>query len=53
MLVHRSHLCVFLAVLTAVNPPKKKSDPLHEVCDIPVKLADLGNACWTVICQES
>ncbi|KAK3103482.1 hypothetical protein FSP39_019567 [Pinctada imbricata] len=24
-----------------------KPDPVREVCDIPVKIADLGNACWT------
>lgn len=21
-------------------------DPVHEVCDVKVKIADLGNACW-------
>ena len=26
----------------------KRPDPVHEVCDIQVKIADLGNACWTV-----
>ena len=25
-----------------------KPDPVREICDIPVKIADLGNACWTV-----
>ncbi|XP_046358189.1 SRSF protein kinase 3-like isoform X1 [Haliotis rufescens] len=24
-----------------------RPDPVREVCDIPVKIADLGNACWT------
>ncbi|XP_022238262.1 SRSF protein kinase 3-like isoform X2 [Limulus polyphemus] len=24
----------------------KKPDPVLEICDIPVKIADLGNACW-------
>ena len=23
-------------------------DPVHEVCDVKVKIADLGNACWSV-----
>lgn len=23
-------------------------DPVHQVCDISVKIADLGNACWVV-----
>lgn len=27
-----------------VNQP----DPVHDVCDIKVKIADLGNACWSV-----
>ena len=27
-------------------PPKP--DPCKEVCNILVKIADLGNACWTV-----
>ena len=26
----------------------KHPDPCKEICDIPVKIADLGNACWTV-----
>jgi hypothetical protein len=26
------------------------ADPVYEVCDIPCKIADLGNACWTVCC---
>lgn len=25
-----------------------RPDPVREECDIPVKIADLGNACWTV-----
>ena len=25
-------------------------DPVREVFDVPVKIADLGNACWTVGC---
>ncbi|XP_005103669.1 SRSF protein kinase 3 isoform X2 [Aplysia californica] len=26
----------------------RKPDPVHEICDeFPVKIADLGNACWT------
>ncbi|KAL5013190.1 hypothetical protein ScPMuIL_007460 [Solemya velum] len=24
-----------------------KPDPVRDICDIPVKIADLGNACWT------
>ncbi|XP_061178748.1 SRSF protein kinase 3-like isoform X1 [Saccostrea echinata] len=24
-------------------------DPVRQVCDIPVKIADLGNACWTFL----
>ncbi|XP_037068084.1 SRSF protein kinase 3-like isoform X2 [Pollicipes pollicipes] len=27
--------------------PAKKPDPVHEVCEMKVKIADLGNACWT------
>ncbi|XP_059171766.1 SRSF protein kinase 3-like isoform X2 [Physella acuta] len=28
--------------------PARKPDPVHEICDdFPVKIADLGNACWT------
>jgi hypothetical protein len=34
--------------------PKKSAregpDPAFDVCDINVKIADLGNACWTVNC---
>lgn len=26
----------------------RQPDPVREVCDIMVKIADLGNACWTV-----
>lgn len=25
-----------------------KPNPVHDVCDIKVKIADLGNACWVV-----
>lgn len=25
---------------------ERRPDPVHEVCDISVKIADLGNACW-------
>jgi len=25
------------------------ADPVKEFCDIGVKVADLGNACWTVV----
>lgn len=28
------------------KPADRKPDPVHEVCDISVKIADLGNACW-------
>lgn len=24
-----------------------RPDPVHDICDVPVKIADLGNACWT------
>lgn len=27
---------------------EKRPDPVREVCDILVKIADLGNACWVV-----
>ena len=31
-----------------MNDPVNRLDPVHDVCcDIPVKIADLGNACWT------
>ena len=26
----------------------RSPDPAHENCDINVKIADLGNACWEV-----
>ncbi|CAN8018866.1 unnamed protein product [Ixodes persulcatus] len=26
--------------------PDRMADPVHEVCNISVKIADLGNACW-------
>ncbi|BFZ10437.1 hypothetical protein BsWGS_13475 [Bradybaena similaris] len=30
------------------TPVSSKPDPIHEICDVfPVKIADLGNACWT------
>ncbi|BFZ08201.1 hypothetical protein BsWGS_11240 [Bradybaena similaris] len=30
------------------TPVSHKPDPVHEICDVfPVKIADLGNACWT------
>jgi len=25
-----------------------RPDPTKDVCKIPIKIADLGNACWTV-----
>ncbi|XP_054724206.1 SRSF protein kinase 3-like [Uloborus diversus] len=28
------------------KPMDHKPDPVHEVCDLQVKIADLGNACW-------
>ena len=31
---------------TAVDA--KVPDPSHESCEVNVKIADLGNACWTV-----
>ncbi|CAG5120632.1 unnamed protein product [Candidula unifasciata] len=32
----------------ANTPVSHKLDPVHEICDVfPVKIADLGNACWT------
>jgi len=34
-----------LDMLASEMPPLK--DPAFEVCDIEVKIADLGNACWT------
>ncbi|GFR75701.1 SRSF protein kinase 1 [Elysia marginata] len=31
-----------------VGGSSRKPDPVHEICDVfPVKIADLGNACWT------
>jgi len=31
----------------SISTPRKP-DPVHEICDVfPVKIADLGNACWT------
>ena len=27
---------------------EKRPDPVREVCDMLVKIADLGNACWVV-----
>lgn len=29
-----------------------RQDPVRQICDIPVKIADLGNACWTVSSSE-
>nr|XP_022295755.1 SRSF protein kinase 1-like isoform X2 [Crassostrea virginica] len=26
-----------------------RPDPVRQICDIPVKIADLGNACWTYL----
>lgn len=26
-----------------------RPDPVRQICDIPVKIADLGNACWTFL----
>ncbi|XP_048738561.2 SRSF protein kinase 3-like isoform X2 [Ostrea edulis] len=28
---------------------KNRPDPVRQICEIPVKIADLGNACWTFI----
>jgi hypothetical protein len=30
----------------------KQGDPVKQICDIEVKIADLGNACW-VVCHVS
>ena len=38
-----AHVIVVVAGSVGKHP-----DPCKEVCDIPVKIADLGNACWTV-----
>ena len=27
---------------------ERRPDPVREVCDLQVKIADLGNACWVV-----
>ena len=35
--------CRYFAEIKPIKP-----DPSKQVCDIPVKIADLGNACWTV-----
>lgn len=34
-------------VITDKNS-QNRPDPVRQICDIPVKIADLGNACWTV-----
>lgn len=39
------YLVLFTGGKTA---PGARPDPVREECDIPVKIADLGNACWTV-----
>lgn len=34
---------------TAQSTANHRPDPVNEICDsFPVKIADLGNACWTV-----
>ena len=37
-----------LVVITDESSLPPKPDPCKEVCNILVKIADLGNACWTV-----
>jgi len=32
---------------SGATTPRSPMDPTKEICDIPVKIADLGNACWT------
>lgn len=39
---------IFIIILENDKPSDRKPDPVHEVCDISVKIADLGNACWVV-----
>ena len=34
--------------MQSTGSASNKPDPCKEVCDINVKIADLGNACWTV-----
>lgn len=44
-----SPLKLFSIVGSALNQPEKhRLDPVRDVFDVPVKIADLGNACWTV-----
>ncbi|CAG0899486.1 unnamed protein product [Cyprideis torosa] len=38
-------------VPASLTAPLKRPDPSHEVCDMNVKIADLGNACWVVSYQ--
>lgn len=40
---------LFSVNLCALNVTEtRRPDPVRDICDLPVKLADLGNACWTV-----
>lgn len=39
---------VIACVLTEASSLPLKPDPCKEPCNILVKIADLGNACWTV-----
>ena len=34
--------------MQSTGSASNRPDPCKEVCDINVKIADLGNACWTV-----
>ncbi len=34
--------------MQSTGSSSNKPDPTKEVCDMDVKIADLGNACWTV-----
>ena len=38
----------YILGMQSTGSASNKPDPCKEVCDINVKIADLGNACWTV-----
>lgn len=46
-------LCIGKSIInyfnhTSIIADKNRPDPVRQICEIPVKIADLGNACWTV-----
>jgi len=45
------YVCMYVCMLYFAENKKvmaAAANPVREPCDIGVKLADLGNACWTV-----